>query len=245
MKIKLKPEFPRADKSHTETNLKKEFKMGKCPRCGNQVKVIKNTFVCECGWTHSKKEEASQKPVIVGMLLSFTLLVGLLLHFFEWGSYGLGIFFASSEDKVEICMDLKKYDCVEKNYEKIYKSSKSLEDLEKLAEFQFKLEKYDKSAKNYSVYFEEKGSSYKAAYYHAHALVKLGDIDAAITFFDAILSQRPKTLMITVMESYLDILVSHNRLQKAKQVLDVVSKVSKGSRETENQIQAWRKKYKI
>ena len=219
--------------------------MRNCPRCGSEPKAIKNTLVCECGWTHSKKEEASQKPVIIGMLLSFTLCIGLLLHFFEWGSYGIGILFADTKEKSEICMDLKKYECVEKNYEKIYQATKSLEDLEKLAEFQFKLEKFEKATKSYSTYFAEKGSSYKAAYYYAHALVKVGDLDAAITYFDTILSQRPKTLMVTVMESYLEILVSHNRIQKAKQVLDVVSKVSKGSQETQSQIAAWKKKYKI
>ena len=142
-------------------------------------------------------------------------------------------------------MELKKYDCVEKNYAKLFQQTADLNYLEELGEFQFKRERFTESEQTYRLYFSQKGKSYKAAYYYAHSLAKTGDIESAIQYFDSILRSKPHVLMVTVMESYLEVLVSHNRIRKAKEILSWVNKANKGAVNTTNQIQAWRKKFKI
>ena len=219
--------------------------MRNCQRCGGIPEQVSDTLICKCGWTYSKREEASQNTVIIGMILVFTLVAGSLFHFFQWGSHGFSIFFASPSEKVEICMDLKKYDCVEKNYAALFQSTEKLDYLEELGEFQFKREKFTESEKTYRLYFSKKGKSYKAAYYYAHSLAKTGDIESAITYFDSILRSKPHVLMVTIMESYLQVLISHNRINKAKEILSWVNEVNKGAVNTTTQVEAWRKKFKI
>ena len=219
--------------------------MRNCPRCGGIPERVSDTLICKCGWTYSKREEASQNTVIIGMILVFTLVAGSLFHFFQWGSHGFSIFFASPSEKTEICMDLKKYDCVEKSYAALFQSTGELDYLEELGEFQFKREKFTESEKTYRLYFSKKGKSYKAAYYYAHSLAKTGDIESAITYFDSILRSKPHVLMVTIMESYLQVLISHNRINKAKEILSWVNEANKGAVNTTTQVEAWRKKFKI
>ena len=216
-----------------------------CPRCGNSTEQISNTFICKCGWSHSKKTEASEKTVIFGMIFAFTLLAGFLFHFFQWGAYGFKVLLAQPAQKIKICMDLKKYDCVEKNYTKLFQTTNDLTFLEKLGELQFKREKFAEAEKTYKLYFSKQGKSYKAAYYYAHSLAKVEKIEGAIQYFDSILRSKPQVLMVTIMESYLEVLVSNNRISKAKEVLSWMNQVNKGSANTLNQIEVWRKKFNI
>ena len=51
--------------------------------------------------------------------------------------------------------------------------------------------------------------------------------------------------MVTIMESYLEVLVSNNRISKAKEVLSWANDVNKGAVNTSDQIEAWRKKFNI
>ena len=219
--------------------------MRNCPRCGSVTEKVSHTLICKCGWSYSKQEEASQNTVVIGMVLVFTLVSAFLFHFFQWGSHGFSIFLAKPSKKIEICMDLKKYDCVEKNYSKLFKTNSDIAVLEELGEFQFKREKFTESRQTYKLYFSKQGKSYKAAYYYAHSLAKTGDIESAIQYFDFILRSKPHVLMVTIMESYLEILVSHNRIGKAKEILSWVNQANKGAINTENQIQVWRKKFNI
>ena len=217
--------------------------MGNCPRCGLQTKKLVNTWICTCGWTHSNKKEASQTPVIVGLFLVFSLLSVGLFHFFQWGSHGFSILFAGQGDKIEICKDLKKYDCVEKAYQALFEQNGDIKILEELGELQFKRKKFEEAKSTYTLYFSKEGKSYKSAYYYAHSLSQTGDLSTAIQYFDSILKSNPNVLMVTIMESYLQILVSNNRHSKAKEVLAWMDAKNKGATNVSNQIEIWRKKF--
>ena len=219
--------------------------MNQCPRCNIQLKKIGNTLICDCGWLHSNKKEGSQAYVVSGMILSFFLMAGILFHTFQWGGYGVKILFASASDKLEICMDLKKYNCVEDNYQALYNQTGDLKYLEELGELQFKRERFEASKKTYQLYFSKEGRAYRSAYYYAHSLAKTGNLEEAIQYFDSILKSNPSVLMVTIMESYLQILVSNNRIQKAKEVLAWVDKSNKGAINTADQIATWRQKFNI
>ena len=220
--------------------------MSQCPRCGGKIDRVGRTLICKCGWTYSKaeKEDSSEKTVITGMVLSFLLLAGTLFHLFQWGGHAITSLFAGPEKKLKICMDLKKYDCVEENYSKLFKKTDEPIWLEKLGELKFKREDFHGAEQTYKLYFSKEGKSYKAAYYYAHSLAKTGNIEEAISYFDSILRSKPHVLMLTIMESYLQILVSNNRAEKAREILSWAGKADT-SNETANQIQAWRKKFNI
>lgn len=221
--------------------------MSQCPRCGGKIDRVSRTLICKCGWTYSKatkEEESSEKTVITGMVLSFLLLAGTLFHLFQWGGHAFSSVFAGPQKKLNICMDLKKYDCVEENYNKLFKKTNDPEWLAKLGELKFKREDFNGAEQTYKLYFSKEGKSYKAAYYYAHSLAKTGNIEEAISYFDSILRSKPHVLMLTIMESYLQILVSNNRAEKAREILSWAGKADT-SNETANQIQAWRKKFNI
>lgn len=219
--------------------------MSQCPRCNLQLKKVGQTLICDCGWMSSRKKESSQAYVITGMILSFVLVAGALFHFFQWGGHGFKILFAGAEDKLEICMDLKKYDCVEKNYQTLFDKTGDLKQLEELGELQFKREKFQASKKTYALYFSKEGKAYKSAYYYAHSLAKTGDLEMAIQYFDSILKSNPSVLMVTIMESYLQILVSNNRIDKAKEILVWVDESNKGAVNIADQIASWKQKFNI
>ena len=219
--------------------------MKKCPRCGHSVRQVSKTLICQCGWTYSNTKEAGQKTIILGMFLTALAFAGFLFHFFQWGTHGFSVLFSDSSKKIEICMDLQKYDCVEKNYTKLFQTTGELNVLENLGEFQFKRKKFSSAAKTYKSYFSKEGKSYKAAYYYAHSLVKVGDIESAISYFDSILRSKPNILMVAIVESYLEILVTNKRIDKAKEILSWFNKVNNKTDSTKNQIQIWRKKFNI
>lgn len=218
-----------------------------CGRCGGVAQRVGQTYICKCGWSLSMNQnnETTQKSIIKSLFLIATFVAFGLFHFFQWGKYGFSILTANNDKKIEICMELKKYDCMENAYFKKYKQTGDMESLEALAEMQFKRENYKESEKSYQTYFAKGGSSYKAAYYYAHSLSKNNQIDAAIQYFDSILRSRPKVLMITVVESYLEVLVSHNKIEKAKKVLSWVKKVNRNSMNTQDDIKRWEKKFNI
>ena len=207
---------------------------------------VGQTYICQCGWSLSKNsEKSSQKPIIMSLFFIATFIAAALFHFFQWGEHGVSILFANNEKKVEICLDLKKYNCAENTYFKIFKETGDIDRLEELAEMQFKREKYSDSEKSYQMYFANGGESFKAAYYYAHSLAKNNQIDSAIKYFDSILRSKPEVLMITVVESYLEILVSHNKLGKAKEVISWMKKVNRNSANTQDDIKKWEQKFNI
>lgn len=219
--------------------------MRNCPRCNNALKRAGNTLFCQCGWTHSKQKQSGESAIIYGMVLTCGLIAGSLFHFFQWGSHGFSIVFSSPEKKVKICMDLKKYDCVEKNLARVFEKTGDVAQLEKLGEFQFKREKFEEAKQTYKLYFSKKGKNYKAAYYYAHSLARTGDIEESIRYFDSLLRSKPQVLMVTVMESYLHVLVNNNRKDKAKEILSWADSVSSKVKNASNQIQEWKKKFNI
>jgi len=217
-----------------------------CPRCGQVSSQVGQTYICKCGWSLSKKNrESSQNSVVLSLFFVATFIVAALFHLFQWGEHGLSILVADHDKKIEICLELKKYDCAEKSLFTLFQETGELTHLEQLAEMQFKRENYTHSSKSYQMYFAKGGQSYKAAYYYAHSLVKINQVDSAIQYFDSILRSKPQVLMITVVDSYLNVLVSHDKIGKAKEVLSWVKRVNKDSLNTQDEIKKWEKKFNI
>lgn len=215
-----------------------------CQRCGSVANRVGQTYICKCGWTLSQDKipKKAQAGIAVSLFFVASFLAIALFHFFQWGSHGFSILFADSFKKTEICMELRKYNCVEKAYMGSFNSTGKVMYLEKLAEMQFKREKYIQAESTYKQYFAKEGDSFKAAYYYAHSLVKNNQVDAAIEYFDTILRSKPEVLMITVMESYLDVLITHNKKDKAKEVLSWVKKTNPNASNIKSDIEKWEKR---
>lgn len=218
-----------------------------CQRCGDLAQSAGQTVFCRCGWSHSQtvSVESLQKKVVLSLFLSSCLFVGLLFHFLYWGGHSLAIVIAGPEKKLEICMKLKRFQCVEESYQALFNKTGNLKTLNRLGQFQFERGRYKAASKTYSQYFSEGGKYYMAAYYYAHALVKTGRLDRAIFYFEGILKGRNQGIKMAVLESYLNVLISHNRRKRAKAVLVRAKRRAKGSHRTQSQIVKWEKQFNI
>ena len=219
----------------------------KCPRCGGQVNRTGQSYICSCGWntSYNPGDKQSQKNMVLFLFLTTGLIAGVLFHLFQWGGHSLSVIFAGNSDMVKICMDLKKYDCVENSYRKLYEKTGDLKYLAELGKLQFKRERYSNAGETYGLYFSKGGEGYEAAYYYAHALAKTNRVDSSIKYFESILRSKPNVVMITVVESYLQVLMANNRRQKAQEVLTWVKKVSRNSINTVEHIRKWERRFKI
>ena len=105
-----------------------------CPRCGGLAQQVGETRICKCGWSASSAADPSQKGIVFSLFLIAGAIAGIGFHVFQWGGYSLTVFTAQPQKMVSICMNLKKYDCVESNYEKLYNETGDNVHLEQLGE---------------------------------------------------------------------------------------------------------------
>lgn len=213
---------------------------GHCPACGTQIpqdRYVGESVVCTCGWTNStraKKELAKQTDrTVMTISLFATLLVASFIQVVNWDKYSLSIIplkakqalgMASVGDYSEIaqiCMERKKYDCAEKAYFGAFeRNPQDLTHLEKLGDLQVKQDLMLSAAQTYETYFKSGGGDLMAKFNYAKALAATKDYKKADQYFRDVLKAKPETMQITVTRHYIEMLVSTNELQKAKNVID-------------------------
>ncbi|MYE07719.1 MAG: hypothetical protein F4X95_03085 [Oligoflexia bacterium] len=210
------------------------MKLFNCPVCGSKANKAGHTLFCKCGWSKSlnkKTEMMIQKNIVKNIFIAGFGLMALAMYLGHWGSASLkiaplkisqwtGQLNKDSFTKLsDICASLKKYDCVEKAHISFFRSSGNLEILEQLGDFQYRRKKFNQANKTYNQYFTNKGNSVKAAYNYARILEKAGNTEAALSYYKYALEARPGTIQVTVMRSYIDLLVKSGQRNKAKQEL--------------------------
>ena len=229
-----------------------------CPVCGAKLNKASHTVFCKCGWHKSlnkKKEMAIQKQIVKGIFIAGFGLMTSIIYLGTWGSHSLSIIplkarqwtgqlNEQSFDKLKsICMDMKKYNCVEKAYSSFFKSSGKLDVLEQLGEFQYRRKKINLASKTYNQYFTKKGRSVKAAYNYARVLEKQGHVNEALSYYKYALSVRPHKVQITVMRSYIDLLMKSGQRRKARAVLLKFKPILKRSNSlVQQEYDRWNKK---
>jgi tetratricopeptide (TPR) repeat protein len=124
------------------------------------------------------------------------------------------------EQKAQICMDLKKWDCVESEYNHAARidASKWM----RAGHFEMQRAKYNEAAQSYYKFFQNGGQDLEASYNYAKALAQLGQVDEAVKYFDQVLAARPDVLQITVVQNYVKLLMEHQRYNQAKNLIDKV-----------------------
>ena len=229
-----------------------------CPVCGAKLNKAGHTVFCKCGWNKSfnnKQLMAMQKQIAKGLFIAGFGLMSTIIYIGNWGSHSFSIIplkarqwtgqlNTQSFDRLKnICMELKKYNCVEKAHRSFFNSSDKLEVLEQLGEFQYRRKKINSASNSYNQYFTNKGRSVKAAYNYARVLEKQGHVDSALSYYKYALGVRPNTVQITVMRSYIDLLMKAGKRSKAKaELLKFKSILKRSGSLVQQEYDRWNKK---
>lgn len=220
------------------------LEFGSCPRCQMEIapeRKQSHPVVCNhCGYMPTNNEQLSEMKTenrFMKVAIGFSVFaVASFLQVVTWDKYSTEIIplkikeiagMTSADDQerlAEICMDLKKYSCVETNYIRTARSDQSK--LVRLGHFQMKLQKYNEAAQSFYAFFQGGGQDIEASYNYAKTLAQLGQVDDAVKYFDQVLASKPDTLQVTVVQSYVRLLMDHQRYEQAKKLMDDVRKSS-------------------
>ncbi len=220
------------------------LEFGACPQCkldlSAERKNIKPLVCNHCGFTSSNDELVTkqyEKQIIFAFSGLAIFVVAAFIQLMNWDQHSLGILpitlketigMASPSDyeaKAAMCMDLKKWDCVEASY--IETAKKDVQLSKRTGDFQMKRSKFAEAARSYYPLFQSGvAQDIEVSYSYAKALAATGQVDEAVSYFDAILAARPETLQITVVNNYVKLLMEHQRFDQAKVL---ISKIRKNS----------------
>ena len=231
--------------------------MSHCPICGSKTKSAGHTVFCQCGWHKSlnqAQKKQVQKIIIKNLILAGFFIMGSFFYISEWGTASLSIVPLkarqwtgllnqnSYEDLKSICLKLKKYDCVEKAHLSYFHSSKNLEVLHALGEFQYRRGLLNEAKQTYTMYFTQKGTSIKAAYIYAKVLEKAGQHQSALEYYLYALKAQPNVAQVTVMKSYINLLKLMGQHQKAEiELKKFQSLVKKSTSLVQNNFKNWKR----
>lgn len=215
------------------------MEFGTCPLCKMDIAPERKNLIpviCNhCGFTSAgdAKVHASMEKRNVTIFAGIALfIVAAHIQLSNWDSQSLAIIPiavkqtlgmgspADAEKKSEICMELKKWDCVEASYIETAKADPSL--WQRSGDFQMKRAKYNDAAQSYYSFFQNGGNNLEASYSYAKALAELGQVDEAVKYFDEVLAARPDTLQVTVVTNYVKLLMAHQRYDQAKVLINKV-----------------------
>jgi tetratricopeptide (TPR) repeat protein len=217
---------------------------GACPQCKLDIAEERKRMmpiICNhCGHTVSKNEEKRDAQAETRTIALFgscmILILASFIQLMNWDNYSLEMIplkikeslgassTADLERMAQICMDLKKWDCVEANYIRLSNTDSTL--LPRLGAFEMKRAKYNEAAQAYYAFFQKGGSDLEASYNYAKALAQLGQVDEAIKYFDQVLAAKPDVLQVTVVQNYVKLLMDHQRYDQAKKLIANIRKTS-------------------
>lgn len=222
-----------------------QFNLSTCKRCQSEInkdRLEQIPVVCQaCGFSGSKLDsELDHKNEIRFIKWSSILcasIVASVLFIGAWGSHSsemLGIklsqvFGKSSAESTlrisEICMELKKYDCVEQSYLQLSQQGRT-EYLSQLGQFQVKRKKVDQAAQTFNLYFQNGGEDAESAYQFAKILGAKGDVANSSLYFEKAINSKPEILQITVVQNYIKMLMTHGKNSDALRWIQEVRKSS-------------------
>lgn len=219
------------------------LEFGACPRCKLDISEQRRkqvpTICNHCGFSGSDKVEkhsvAGERNVIKVFSTLAILFVASYIQLANWDNHSLDIIplkikeatgtlsTADNEQYAQICMELKKWDCVETEYSLVAKQDPN--QILRLANFQMKRAKYNEAAQTFYSFFQNGGNDLEASYSYAKALAQLGQVDEATKYFDQVLAARPDVLQVTVVQNYVKLLMDHQRYDQAKKLIVDIRKL--------------------
>lgn len=215
------------------------LEFGACPQCKLDISEERKRlvpFICNhCGFTSSNDDKVQsqiEKRNIVVFSLIGAFIIAAHIQLANWDRHSIGILpiaiketigGMNSQDweaKAEMCMDLKKWDCVEAAYVKVAQSEPT--QWQRAGDFQMKRAHWNQAAHSYYSFFQNGGESLDVSYNYARALAKLGKVDEAVQYFDQVLAAKPDVLQVTVVTNYVQLLMDHQRYDQAKVLISKV-----------------------
>lgn len=213
------------------------IQFGACSRCKLDISEDRRNarpLICNhCGYTHSqtnsiaKGQTEKQTIVIFTSVVIVTVLA--FVQLLNWDKYALEMIplkikstigmtsVSDSNRSAEICMELKKWDCVESNYKTVAIVDPS--QLSRLGHFLMKRGKFSDAAQSYYAHFKNGGNDLESSYNYAKALAQLGQVDDATKYFEQVLAARPDVLQVTVIQNYVKLLMDHQRYDQARRLI--------------------------
>lgn len=179
-----------------------------CPRCSQTIEVERRreaVVVCgSCGFVLSNSEKKSalhsdQTFFKIGLALC-ALFVGLFIQISIWDGHALEVIplqmkeiagmsaVSDVERMAEICLERKRYACVESEYLRLAK--KDPHQLLRLGKLQMDRLHYKEAAATYRRFFAEGGRDLKGAFLYAQALSQIGEVDEARKYYRSILHSK-------------------------------------------------------
>lgn len=218
------------------------LEFGACPRCKQDISPERKKLIpviCDhCGFSvgnGSLKAQAEVDRKTITIMLTFSaMIMASYIQISNWDKAWLSIIplgaketvgmmsKADLEEKAQICLDLKKWDCTEAAYNKVAQLEPS--QWKRAAHFDMQRAKYNEAAQSYYKFFQNGGQDLEASYNYAKALAQLGQVDDAVKYFDQVLAARPDVLQVTVIQNYVKLLMDHQRYNQAKVLISKVRK---------------------
>jgi tetratricopeptide (TPR) repeat protein len=219
------------------------LEFGACPQCKLDIsperKKIRPIICNHCGYTSGndqKLENEIQKKTIIAFFAVSIFVIAAHIQLSNWDKYSLSIIPltvkemmgadgpADFEAKSEMCMELKKWDCVEAAYLKA--AAVDPVKYQRAGDFQMKRQKWNPAAQSYYKFFQAGQQNLDASYSYAKALAKLGQVDDAVKYFDQVLAAKPDVLQVTVVQNYVKLLMDAQRFDQAKVLISKIRKDS-------------------
>ena len=215
------------------------LEFGACPSCKLEIspeRKSQSPIVCDhCGTTAGSAPVTTHHRRSILFMVGFSVFVVLgYVQVTNWDSAWFSIVpigvketlgmatKADFEAKAQICLDLKKFDCVEESYLNV--ASTEPAQFARAGHFQIQRGKFNEAAQSYYKFFTAGNQDLEASYNYAKALAKLGQVDQAIKYFDQVLAAKPETLQVTVVQNYVRLLVDNQRLDQARALIERVRK---------------------
>lgn len=219
-----------------------------CPTCKQDIpedRLQDTVLVCSgCGWSSDQRYKKTMSTLtrryITTVATLSALMIGGFMHAVQWSGFSGEIIpiqikevfqMASADDlnrKAQICIAVQNSRCAEKSYKKRLKlTPKDKNAVADYAKILKKNKKISEAANVYKSYFEIDGfGSGKAteleaniAYDYAQVLSQLGRFSEAKKYFYFVLNSKPQTLQVSVMESFVDLLIKTDQLKEAKSLI--------------------------
>jgi tetratricopeptide (TPR) repeat protein len=216
------------------------MEFGACTRCHNDVSQERRNIrpvVCDhCGNVMSPTESmgddlAEKKFIKIALGISVFLIAG-FLQLATWDNHAIEILPLQAKQLVgalntedlekfaQICLDRRKFDCVEREYSKL--GERDAKNLLRLGKFQMSRARYAEAVESYRKFFAGGGIDLEGSYQFARALGQVGMVDEAAKYFDYVLGAKPDVLQVTVVTNYVKLLIEAKRLDQAKKLIEDV-----------------------
>ncbi len=212
-----------------------------CPRCQGEVsgeRLNEAVIICDhCAYTTNagqlKVDEHTDRRTIKIMAAMSALLVVSFVHSSQWGGHGLEIVPLKTKQILgqatpadlrkiaNICKERVKIGCVKTALASLSEAEpKNLETKAELANFLKRARDLSSAEIAYSEYFAAGGLDSAAAYDYAQLLEKSGKLDEAVKIYDLALANKPETLQVTIIQSYVGALMKNGRNAEAKSLIE-------------------------